>query len=1094
MVSVSAYDASLPISDGNTDVTINESEVNDGEMEVDDQNKNNKFCEDKNAFVSPEVLKNTDGNSQVGKERTQCIAIFNQIKDDFTLLKAPACAGNLKAEHLPIFTFGFKDIYFRLHANSNLIGLNPLLAVVAGWPNVDIYKGAADLKNDYITKVEILSPLFDNIRNMLNNSAWGFRDYELWSQFGRSVRGSARRLVTTYNNVNMRAARNDLQKMAKYCLKKPSRRLTCKKKYKIQRKVREHSKKIKKLDKASAKKKGRKGEKSIAVPGKCPFKEDLLKEAESRREQIKDEAREKKLKVKTSLKLKKSGKQVNKEVKKSLEEFVKKAENDRELFESSHDQYLVDSLPEIVESDGKSARTYASEVRKTIENADILIEVLDARDPIGSRSPKIEKLVIDKGKRLVLLLNKIDLVPKENVKKWLLYFRNYLPTIAFKASVQEQTQKLGRFSHSNLLSASNSSKCVGADLVMKLLGNYCRVKDIKTSIRVGVIGFPNVGKSSVINSLKRKRSCQAGATPGLTRQMQEIQLDKHICLIDSPGVVLESKKNGESFDLAELALKNAVRVETLSDPCTPVKAVLRRCSVKMLMLHYNIPEFDDCDSFLALLAKRSGRMKKGGRPDLNAAAKQVLNDWNSGKLHYFTEPPEQLIVSEFQPELVSEFVKEFDLDNLEENIRVLVDSLPDQRMVSASAYDASLPISDGNMEVTTNECEVNDGEMEVDDQNKNNKFCEDKTAFVSPEVLKNTDGNAQVGKVMKQALKKRKKQRRKMALSGKDDLLLDLAKNPIFNEMPIKKNKIKIDKRFEAMLTDKRFDDRDFRISLDLARGEAPDVNSSSSEDEEDKSEISYEENTGPDLEEGVRRVEWASTRLAICNMDWSKISAEALMIVLQSLKPSSAVIHSVSVYLRTRQAIHAYELDRLRYYYAVCHCDTLETAIAIYEACDGVEYESSGVRFDLRFIPDEMDFEENRLRDRITQEEINLARFKPKNVKTHPLQCSNPKLSWEEGDLERKMKMKNAFESETKLEDFESLVAPGSDEDEETQKNRYQILISAARESAMEKGDMFSVKQFSNKEEKEETELLSDEKKMMETMRKMMIMQIGIK
>ncbi|KAL7069813.1 hypothetical protein ACQ4LE_010905 [Meloidogyne hapla] len=464
---------------------------------------------------------------------------------------------------------------------------------------------------------------------------------------------------------------------------------------------------------------------------------------------------------------------------------------------------------------------------------------------------------------------------------------------------------------------------------------------------------------------------------------------------------------------------------------------------------------------------------------------------------------------------------------------------------------------------------------------------------------------------------KNKKGNTRSAPSGKDDLLLDLAKNPIFNEMPVKKTKIKIDSRFKTMLTDKRFDDRDFRvdkrgkpirgqggnfakriyemseeseesdeeenheeegenddeetedvnddknweikntkepilndeeksddeetdteegeksdqeekdaeedesteedelpqISLDLARGEAPDINSSSSEDEEGEdqsdNEISDEEKTVPDLEEGVRRVEWASSRLAICNMDWSKISAEALMIVIQSLKPPTGVIHSVSVYLsdfgaerleyeklhgpkiivqpsksndesdleeRTRQAIHAYELDRLRYYYAVCECDTLETAIAIYEACDGVEYESSGVRFDLRFIPEEMKFEENRLRDRVSQEEINLARYKPKNVKTHPLQCSNPKLSWEDGDLERKMKMKNAFEAETKLEDFESLVAPGSDEDEETQKNRYQILISAARESAMENGDMFSIKQFSNKEEKE-TENLSNEK-----------------
>ena len=96
-------------------------------------------------------------------------------------------------------------------------------------------------------------------------------------------------------------------------------------------------------------------------------------------------------------------------------------------------------------------------------------------------------------------------------------------------------------------------------------------------------GYPNVGKSSVINSLKRRRACQTGATPGVTRKTQEVELDKHIRLIDSPGVVLASR---EQFDPVEVALKNALRVESLSDPISPVVAILRRCSVDTVCIHY----------------------------------------------------------------------------------------------------------------------------------------------------------------------------------------------------------------------------------------------------------------------------------------------------------------------------------------------------------------------------------------------------------------------------------------------------------------------------------------------------------------------------
>lgn len=83
-------------------------------------------------------------------------------------------------------------------------------------------------------------------------------------------------------------------------------------------------------------------------------------------------------------------------------------------------------------------------------------------------------------------------------------------------------------------------ECLGADTLLQLLKNYARNKDIKTAITVGVVGLPNVGKSSLINSLKRTRVANVGNAPGVTRNVQEIHLDKHIRLLDSPGLVIAS--------------------------------------------------------------------------------------------------------------------------------------------------------------------------------------------------------------------------------------------------------------------------------------------------------------------------------------------------------------------------------------------------------------------------------------------------------------------------------------------------------------------------------------------------------------------------
>lgn len=184
---------------------------------------------------------------------------------------------------------------------------------------------------------------------------------------------------------------------------------------------------------------------------------------------------------------------------------------------------------------GQSRRAYYKELKKVIEAADVLVQVLDARDPLGCRNQEVELQATSQGKKVLLVLNKIDLVPPQNARLWQRYLRRDFPCIPFKATQQNQNANYatGASLHkksmmdkpemvSKMTSASTS---VGTENLMNVLKNYARVegeKNIKQMITVGVIGFPNVGKSSLINSLKRSKAAATGNTPGITKAMQEI--------------------------------------------------------------------------------------------------------------------------------------------------------------------------------------------------------------------------------------------------------------------------------------------------------------------------------------------------------------------------------------------------------------------------------------------------------------------------------------------------------------------------------------------------------------------------------------------
>ncbi|KAG2148918.1 P-loop containing nucleoside triphosphate hydrolase protein [Suillus clintonianus] len=269
-------------------------------------------------------------------------------------------------------------------------------------------------------------------------------------------------------------------------------------------------------------------------------------------------------------------------------------------------------------------RHYVRMLHKVIDQSDLVILVLDARDPEGCRSRLVEEEVRrreSEGKKLVFVLNKIDLVSKENAQQWLRYLRHSTPTLPFRSASSNQ--------RSNLSSTT-------APGLMRLLKAF---KPTSQSITVGVVGFPNVGKSSLINSLKRSKACAVAAQPGHTKDLQSVQLERGIKIVDSPGVVFDEDESSDSSQKGSILLRNVVKVEDIEDPIAVVEEILARTEHETLQKLYNLPQFSSTLEFLTMLALNSGRLLKGGTPDLLAAARHVLMDWNHQKIPYFSVPP-----------------------------------------------------------------------------------------------------------------------------------------------------------------------------------------------------------------------------------------------------------------------------------------------------------------------------------------------------------------------------------------------------------------------------------------------------------------------
>jgi len=292
-------------------------------------------------------------------------------------------------------------------------------------------------------------------------------------------------------------------------------------------------------------------------------------------------------------------------------------------------------------SKGQSARIW-NELYKVVDSSDVVVQVLDARNPLGTRCFRVEKHVKDNcpHKHIIILLNKCDLIPNWVTKRWLHIFSKEYPTLAFHASL---------------------TKSFGKGSLIQLLRQFQNILSNKQQISVGFIGYPNVGKSSIINTLRSQKVCNVAPIPGETKHWQYISLFKKIFLIDCPGVVYPSEEETET----ETVLKGVIRVENLKNPSEFIAPLLERAKKEYIQRTYNIMEWENAEDFLSQFALKSGKLLKKGEPDIETVSKMVLNDWIRGKIPYFVPPPDITLTDDNTPtEKSSLKVPEQNIDSL----------------------------------------------------------------------------------------------------------------------------------------------------------------------------------------------------------------------------------------------------------------------------------------------------------------------------------------------------------------------------------------------------------------------------------------------
>ena len=259
-------------------------------------------------------------------------------------------------------------------------------------------------------------------------------------------------------------------------------------------------------------------------------------------------------------------------------------------------------------------------MQEDIRLIDLVIEIIDARVPLSSRNPDIDEL--GKNKARLIVLNKADLADERQNDAWAAFF-----------------QEKGYFT-----AKVNARSGAGMKKIQETIQEACKEKIerdrrrgiMNRPVRAMVVGIPNAGKSTFINSYAGKACAKTGNKPGVTKGKQWIRLNKSVELLDTPGI-LWPKFEDQTVGL-RLALIGSIKDEILNVDELAVELVkfLKAEYPGLLAQRYEVSEENDIIELISAVAVNRKCLSKGGEPDYSKAAALIIDDFRSGKLGNIT--------------------------------------------------------------------------------------------------------------------------------------------------------------------------------------------------------------------------------------------------------------------------------------------------------------------------------------------------------------------------------------------------------------------------------------------------------------------------